>query len=142
MCCISTIFCNRFIITALLTVLLKYCQTGSLIGITTLTTSSGFSIGFAIPVNYAMSIAQQIIDTGEAHHAYLGVSMASLDSSLASQVGVVMTDAGSTWPTGVDPLDSEIRIAPTLPPIEELDVALDVFCCCVKLAYIARLLAV
>ena len=62
--------------------------TGSLIGITTLTTSSGFSIGFAIPVNYAMSIAQQIIDTGEAHHAYLGVSMASLDSSLASQVGV------------------------------------------------------
>ena len=61
---------------------------------------------------------------------------------LASQVGVVMTEAGSTWPNGVDPDDSEIRIAPTLPPIEELDVALDVFCCCVKLAYISRLLAV
>ena len=61
---------------------------------------------------------------------------------LAGQVGVVMTEAGSTWPSGVDPRDSEIRIAPTLPPLEELDVALDVFCCCVKLAYIARLLAV
>ena len=60
---------------------------------------------------------------------------------LMRQVGVVMTEAGSTWPTGVDPYDSNIRIAPTLPPIEELDVALDVFCCCVKLAYIARLLA-
>ena len=61
---------------------------------------------------------------------------------LAKQVGVIMTDAGSTWPGGIDPYDSDIRIAPTLPPLEELDVALDVFCCCVKLAYIAKLLAV
>ena len=61
---------------------------------------------------------------------------------LCRQVGVVMTEAGSTWPTGVDPYDSNIRIAPTLPPIEELDTALDVFCCCVKIAYISRLLAV
>ena len=60
---------------------------------------------------------------------------------LAAQEGVVMTEAGSTWPTGVDPYDSDIRIAPTLPPIEELDMALDVFCCCVKVAYISRLLA-
>ena len=61
---------------------------------------------------------------------------------LAAQVGVVMTEAGSTWPSGVDPFDSEIRIAPSLPPLEELDQALDVFCCCVKIAYISRLLAV
>jgi hypothetical protein len=53
-----------------------------------------------------------------------------------------MTDAGATWPTGVDPSDSNIRIAPTLPPIEELDTALDVFCCCAKIAYISRLLAI
>ena len=59
-----------------------------------------------------------------------------------SQVGVVMTEAGATWPTGVDPKDSNIRIAPTLPPIEELEVALDVFVCAVKLAYISRLLSV
>ena len=60
---------------------------------------------------------------------------------LCRQVGVVMTEAGATWPTGVDPNDSNIRIAPTLPPLEELDTALDVFCCAVKIAYISLLLA-
>ena len=59
---------------------------------------------------------------------------------LAKQTGVIMTDAGATWPGGFDPHDSNIRIAPTLPPIEELSVALDVFCCCLKLAYVSRLL--
>ena len=61
--------------------------------------------------------------------------------ALAKEAGVVMTGAGATWPYKNDPLDSNIRIAPTLPPIEELDQALDVFCCCVKLAYVEKLLA-
>ncbi len=60
---------------------------------------------------------------------------------LAKQTGVILTGAGSTWPGGNDPYDSNIRIAPTLPPIEELDIALDVFCCCVKIAYVSKLLA-
>ena len=59
---------------------------------------------------------------------------------LAKQTGVVLTGAGATWPGGNDPHDSDIRIAPSLPPIEELDVALDVFCGCVKLAYAESLL--
>lgn len=59
---------------------------------------------------------------------------------LARQAGVVLTDAGSTWPGGIDPKDSNIRIAPTLPPLEELEVALDVFCLCVKLVYANKLL--
>ena len=59
---------------------------------------------------------------------------------LAKQTGVVLTGAGATWPGGVDPHDSDIRIAPSLPPIEELDIALDVFCGCVKLAYAEKLL--
>ena len=59
---------------------------------------------------------------------------------LAKQAGVVMTGAGSTWPYGIDPHDSDIRIAPSLPPVEELDQALDVFVCCVKLAYVEKLL--
>lgn len=66
---------------------------GKLIGITTLTTASGSAIGFAIPVNYAMDIAQQIIDTGEAHHAYLGLAMASVTSSMAEQYGI-QADSG------------------------------------------------
>ncbi|MEG0217820.1 MAG: hypothetical protein RR655_05810, partial [Raoultibacter sp.] len=40
-----------------------------------------------------------------------------------------------------DPADSNIRIAPTLPPLEELDAAMDVFICCVKLASVEALLA-
>ena len=51
-----------------------------------------------------------------------------------------MTGAGATWPYGRDPHDSNIRIAPTLPPLAELGEALDVFVCCVKLAYAEKLL--
>lgn len=59
---------------------------------------------------------------------------------LAAQAGVTMTDAGATWPYGKDPYDSNIRIAPTLPPLSELNEALDIFVCCVKLAYAEKLL--
>lgn len=52
-----------------------------------------------------------------------------------------MTDAGATWPRGKDPEDRNIRIAPTLPPLEELKQALEVFICCVKLAAVESLLA-
>lgn len=58
---------------------------------------------------------------------------------LAREAGVVMTGAGATWPHGNDPADSNIRIAPSLPPLEELDAALDVFTCCVKLAALEQL---
>ena len=60
--------------------------------------------------------------------------------ALAKEAGVTMTGAGATWPYKQDPHDSNIRIAPTLPPLEELDAALDVFVCCVKLAYAEKLL--
>lgn len=60
---------------------------------------------------------------------------------LAKEAGVVLTGAGATWPGGIDPDDSNIRIAPTLPPLDELDQALDVFCLCVKLAALESLQA-
>lgn len=54
--------------------------------------------------------------------------------ALCREAGVVMTGAGATYPYGVDPQDSNIRIAPSLPPVEELAQAMEVFCCCLKLA--------
>ena len=60
---------------------------------------------------------------------------------LCAEAGVTMTEAGATYPYGIDPNDSNIRIAPTLPPLEELEQAMDVFCTCLKLAALEKLTA-
>lgn len=59
---------------------------------------------------------------------------------MCKDAGVTMTGAGATYPYKKDPEDSNIRIAPTFPPIDELDKALDVFVLCVKLASVQKLL--
>ena len=61
--------------------------------------------------------------------------------ALCKEAGVVMTGAGATFPYGVDPRDRNIRIAPSLPPVEELEAAIAVFCTCLKLAALEKLLA-
>lgn len=60
--------------------------------------------------------------------------------ALCKEAGVVMTDAGATYPYGIDPQDSNIRIAPSLPPIAELEQAMDVFCLCLKIAALEKML--
>ncbi len=60
--------------------------------------------------------------------------------SLCKEAGVVMTGAGATYPLGIDPNDSNIRIAPTFPPNDELKSAIDVFCVCAKLAACEKIL--
>lgn len=60
--------------------------------------------------------------------------------NLAKEAGVIFTGAGATFPYKNDTLDSNVRIAPSLPPLNELEVAMRVFCCCAKLAYMEQLL--
>ena len=59
---------------------------------------------------------------------------------LAKEAGVEMTPAGATFPYENDPEDSNIRIAPSLPPVEELEDAMDVFCVCARLAALEKLI--
>ena len=54
--------------------------------------------------------------------------------ALCKEAGVTMTGAGATFPYGKDPKDSNIRIAPSLPPVEELEQAIAVLCVCLKIA--------
>ena len=59
---------------------------------------------------------------------------------LCKEAGVVMTDAGATYPYKKDPKDSNLRIAPSFPPLDELEKAMQILCVCIKLAAAEKLL--
>ncbi|WP_437567838.1 aminotransferase class I/II-fold pyridoxal phosphate-dependent enzyme [Sorangium sp. So ce542] len=58
---------------------------------------------------------------------------------LADKAGVKLTGAGATYPYGRDPRDRNIRIAPSMPPLEQIRVAMDVVTVCVQLASARKL---
>ncbi len=61
--------------------------------------------------------------------------------SRCKKAGVVMTGAGATWPYGLDPNDSNIRIAPTFPSLNDLQSAIKVFTLCVRISSAKKILA-
>ena len=75
------------------------------------------------------------------------ISFDSLDGCAKTVVakckkaGLVMTGAGATYPYGKDPQDSNIRIAPSYPPLGDLIVAMELFALCVKIVSIDKIMA-
>jgi DNA-binding transcriptional MocR family regulator len=73
------------------------------------------------------------------------VSLDTLDGcakavvKMAADVGVKLTEAGATFPYGKDPRDRNIRIAPTLPKLAEIQAAMEVLAVCVKRASLKKL---
>ena len=53
---------------------------------------------------------------------------------------MVLTNVGATYPYGNDPADSNLRIAPSLPPVEELEKAMEVLTTSMKLAALEKIM--
>jgi len=60
--------------------------------------------------------------------------------AMCKEAGVELTGAGATYPHGIDKEDKNIRIAPSMPSLEDLRQAAELFCLCVKLASVEKLL--
>lgn len=92
----------------------------------------------------------ELSDTGIAHWTkpnggyFISLSVlsgcASRVTELCKNAGLVVTPAGATYPYGKDPEDSNIRIAPTFPPISELTAAAELLCIAVKYAALEKLI--
>lgn len=60
---------------------------------------------------------------------------------LCKEAGVTLTTVGATYPYGNDPKNSNMRIAPSLPPVAELDLATQILCVSVRIAAVEKLLS-
>ena len=77
--------------------------------------------GYFVSLNVKVGSAKEVVD-------------------LSKKMGVKFTEAGATYPRGIDFNDSNIRIAPSYPPVEELQTAMQVLCCAVKLSAMKSLM--
>ena len=66
---------------------------------------------------------------------------ASTVVSLAKEAGLELTPAGNPFPYGKDPLDTNIRLAPSFPTLDELKKATQLLCLCIRLAGVTKLLS-
>ena len=60
--------------------------------------------------------------------------------SLCREAGVVLTTAGAAYPNSYNPNDNHLRLAPSLPPVEDLEKAMEVLTICLKLSALEKLL--
>ena len=59
--------------------------------------------------------------------------------SLARDAGIALTPAGASFPYVADPDDTNIRLAPTMPPLEEVTAAMEAVATCILLAAVEQL---
>ncbi|MFN4196168.1 MAG: trypsin-like peptidase domain-containing protein, partial [Thermosynechococcus sp.] len=84
---------------------------GQVVGVNTAVISQAQGLGFAIPINTAYRIAEQIITTGRAQHLYLGIRMVQLTPELAAQI----RQDQPNWPLNQTQGTLIIGIAPNSP---------------------------
>lgn len=73
-----------------------------------------------------------------AYAAYKGTAKAIFN--MCKEAGLIITNAGAVYPYGKDPDDSILRIAPSLPPLSELEPAMELFCTCALITAIDKIL--
>ena len=71
---------------------------------------------------------------------YVPEGCASRVEELCANAGMILTPAGATYPYGKDPLDSNLRIAPSYPSVSEIEKASKVLCVAVKYAALEKML--
>lgn len=72
---------------------------------------------------------------------YVLEGCAKRTEQLCANAGLILTPAGAAYPYGNDPLDSNLRIAPTYPSAEDMKTAAVVLCTAVKYAALEKLLS-
>ncbi|HEY3667427.1 MAG TPA: aminotransferase class I/II-fold pyridoxal phosphate-dependent enzyme [Polyangiaceae bacterium] len=99
----------------------------------------------AVTGTFATQLAGKGVATWTKPRGGYFVSLDTLDGCasevvrLADAAGVKLTAAGATFPHGKDPRDRNIRIAPSMPPLSQVEVAMDVVAACVLLASLKKL---
>jgi len=101
---------------------------GKLIGINTMISSySGdyAGVGFAIPVNYAISIANDVIAGKQPTHAMLGVSISSVNANNAKRYGLSSTTGAyiASIAEGTGAAESDLQVGDIITQVDDTKVA-------------------